>query len=196
MDLNTVLSYLHQYGHWIILLILFCGIVGIPAPEETFMVLLGILIAKHKLNFIESLTMAFLGTILGMLVAYGIGRKLGLLFIQKYGKYIRVTPDRFKYVESHFAKHGTISLLYGFFVPGLRQLNPYLAGMVKYSFFRYLALSLIGSLFWTSLFTSIGYFLGDRLPVSYLPVLAVVALLLFLVTFLRKRRSHAQGKDI
>ncbi len=196
MDINTVLTYLHQYGYWIILLILFCGIVGIPAPEETFMVLLGILIAKHKLNFINSVAMAFLGAFLGMLVAYGIGRKLGLLFIQKFGKYIRVTPERFKHVESHFAKHGTISILYGFFLPGLRQLNPYLAGMVKYSFFRYLALSFIGTLLWTSLFTAIGYFLGDRLPVKYLPILAGVALLLFLVTFLRKRRSHAQGKDI
>ena len=76
MNVDQITEYLLTYGYWIILLVLFCGIVGIPAPEETFLVFIGMLIAKHQLSFYGSIGSAFAGTLVGMLCAYFIGRKV------------------------------------------------------------------------------------------------------------------------
>lgn len=190
MSVETVISYMQNYGHWIILIVLFCGIVGIPAPEESFMFLIGVLIAKGHFEFGSSLLYAFLGTVGGMLVSYGIGRKLGIPFIKRYGKYIKVTPERWSKVEGRFHRHAQTTLLFGFYLPGLRQLAPYIAGTSSYSFSRYAVLSVVGSGLWTTTFISIGYFFGDQIQLKYLPWIAAIALLLFLVTVFRKKFTN------
>ncbi|SFE24607.1 membrane protein DedA, SNARE-associated domain [Bacillus sp. OV194] len=190
MSLDSVISYLQSYGHWIILIVLFCGIVGIPAPEESFMFLIGVLVAKGHFAFGTSLLYAFFGTFAGMLVSYWIGRKLGLPFIERYGKYIKITPDRWKVVEGRFHRHAQTTVLFGFYLPGLRQLAPYIAGISRYSFYCYVLLSLIGSALWTTTFVSIGYFFGDQIKLKYLPWIAAAALLLFLITVFRKKFAN------
>ncbi|UZW65115.1 hypothetical protein OC195_12815 [Priestia flexa] len=46
MELTMVSHYINAFGYITIFLILFCGIVGIPAPEESFLIILGMFIAK------------------------------------------------------------------------------------------------------------------------------------------------------
>ncbi|MGG1571916.1 DedA family protein [Fictibacillus sp. NRS-1165] len=190
MSLDSVIFYMQSYGHWIILIVLFCGIVGIPAPEESFMFLVGVLVAKGHFEFGTSLLYAFLGTFAGMLMSYWIGRKLGLPFIERYGKYIKVTPERWSMVEGRFHRHALTTLLFGFYLPGLRQLAPYIAGISCYSFYRYVLLSFAGSALWTTTFVSIGYFFGDQIKLKYLPWIAAAALLLFLLTIFRKKFAN------
>ncbi|MDM5336774.1 DedA family protein [Fictibacillus enclensis] len=190
MSLDTVISYLQNYGHWIILLVLFCGITGIPAPEESFLFLVGVLVAKGHLEFGTSFLYAFMGTVAGMFASYWLGRKLGLPFIERYGKFIKITPDRWKAVEKRFHEHAITTLLFGFYLPGLRQLAPYIAGISTYSFLRYVLLSVLGSGMWTAAFISIGYFFGDQVKLSYLPWIAAAALLLFVLTVFRKKFTN------
>ncbi|MFD0048999.1 DedA family protein [Actinomycetes bacterium NPDC127524] len=190
MSIEQIMPYLQVYGYWIILLILFCGIVGIPAPEESFMVFLGVLCGAHQLNYSLSASAAAIGAVSGMITAYWIGRTLGQSFIHRFGKYIKVTPERWEKVEGKFQKHGKYSLLIGFFLPGLRQLNPYIAGTSGFSFPVFLILSAAGSVIWVITFVTLGFFLGDKIHVAYIPLLAAafVAILL-LYKWFKKRHS-------
>ncbi|EIT85985.1 alkaline phosphatase [Fictibacillus macauensis ZFHKF-1] len=193
MSLDHVIMYLQDYGYWVIFLILLCGIVGIPAPEESFMFLLGVLIAKGQLSFEMSLLAAFAGTEVGMLISYIIGKKFGAPFIRAYGKYIKVTSERMSQVETRFHQHANMTILFGFYLPGLRQIGPYVAGISRYSFVRYMCLSVVGGAVWTTTFISVGYFFGDAIEIKYLPWIAVAALLVFVLMIVKKKFAN---KDV
>ncbi|WP_257348425.1 DedA family protein [Pseudalkalibacillus decolorationis] len=193
MNINDVIQAIETYGYWIILVTLFCGVVGIPAPEETFMVLVGMLIANHHLSMELSAGSAFIGTITGMIGAYWIGRSIGIPFVNKYGRFIKVTPERWSEMSEKFNRHGKLILLFGLFVPGLRQLAPYIAGTCKYPRYLYLVLTIIGSFLWTMFYIAAGYFVGETLPLQYLPWLGVAALVLFAGTIFIKKFSWKGG---
>jgi membrane-associated protein len=125
VDLTIISQYIHSYGYIVILLVLFCGIVGIPAPEESFLILLGMFIAKHQLNLYESSLFAFLGVITGMLTAYGLGRYAGTPFFDKYGKYVGLTKEKIEAASGSYHKYGIWTILFGLYIPGLRQISPY-----------------------------------------------------------------------
>ncbi|WP_349410072.1 DedA family protein [Pseudalkalibacillus sp. SCS-8] len=187
MNFENVLHAIHTYGYWIILLTLFCGIVGIPAPEETFMVLIGMLAAQLHLMLSWTLFSAFAGTVLGLAVSYAIGRYLGVPFLQRYGRYIKITPELWEKVSDKFHRYGKTTLLFSLFIPGLRQIAPYVAGTSSYPVGIYTILSLIGSLLWTICYIMVGFWIGDRLPMHWIPWLSVLALLAFAGIFLIKK---------
>ncbi|TYR81705.1 DedA family protein [Priestia megaterium] len=188
MDVTIVSQYIKAFGSIVILIVLFCGIVGIPAPEESFLIVLGMFIAKHQLGLYESVIHAFLGVMLGMLVSYAIGRYVGMPFFYKYGKYIGLNEEKIQKANTSFHKYGVWTILFGLFIPGLRQITPYLAGMSRFPFLLYLFLSFIGSVIWLMTFLITGYFVGDRVQISYIIVVAVLILLIYLLVK-RKRKA-------
>ncbi|MDQ0218379.1 DedA family protein [Peribacillus cavernae] len=189
MSLENVTPYIQQYGYWLVFFILFCGIVGIPAPEETFLLFIGILCAKHQLSYSISTGAAIIGVLVGMLTAYWIGKKVGLPFVHKYGRYVKITPERWDRVDKKFRKHGTKSLIVGFYLPGLRQLNPYIAGACRYPFYYYLFLSIIGSGLWVTIFITLGYFLGDQIDIAYIGLIAALLLVFVFVKWVKDKKA-------
>ncbi|WP_221563431.1 DedA family protein [Alkalihalobacillus sp. TS-13] len=193
MNQENIMFALETYGYWIILVTLFCGVIGIPAPEETFLVLIGMLTAQHHLEMIWTGLSAFCGSLSGMLTAYLIGRFLGLPFMAKYGRFLKVTPARWERMSAKFHRYGTLTILFGLFIPGLRQLAPYIAGTSRYPFVVYMVFSIIGSALWALSYIIVGFFIGDQIPLNYLPWVGVAALLLFIGTILIKKRSMKGG---
>ncbi|MBT2706719.1 hypothetical protein [Bacillus sp. ISL-47] len=102
MGTETLIDFISSYGYWIIFLFLFFGIVGIPAPEESLLFLIGVLIGNHKLAFGLSAFSAEMGALLGMLAAYWIGKNAGKPFLKKYGKFIGITEERWKKAEKSY----------------------------------------------------------------------------------------------
>ncbi|WP_261132155.1 DedA family protein [Bacillus sp. Marseille-Q3570] len=193
MNHENIMLALETYGYWIILVTLFCGVVGIPAPEETFLVLIGMLTAQHHFEMVWTGLSAFCGCLSGMVIAYLIGRFLGLPFLNKYGGFLKVTPARWERMSAKFHRYGTLTILFGLFIPGLRQLAPYIAGTSRYPFAGYIVFSIIGSALWALSYIVIGFFIGDQIPLNYLPWVGVAALLLFAGTIWIKKRSVKGG---
>ncbi|WNB91135.1 DedA family protein [Bacillus sp. NEB1478] len=187
LNLELISNYLLQYGYIIIVLCLFCGIVGIPAPEETFMVFVGVLASNHHLNLSLSLLSAFIGIVLGMLTAYVAGRKAGQEFIKKFGKYVFITPERWDYVDSQFQRYGRYMIVFANFFPGIRQVNPYIAGTLQFPFVPYIFLASVGTVIWTLVFIVGGYFVGNHIPLQYLAWLPVFYILVVAVIWLKKK---------
>ncbi|MGM7700664.1 DedA family protein [Pseudalkalibacillus sp. Hm43] len=195
MSFDNVMIALETYGYWIILLTLFCGIVGIPAPEETFMVLIGMLAAQFHLMLSWTLFSAFTGTILGLAVSYAIGRYFGVPFIQRYGHYVKITPDLWGKVSRKFHEYGKVTILFSMFVPGFRQIAPYVAGTSSYPIGVYTVLGLISSALWTIGYIMVGFWIGDRIPLQFLPWLSVLALVVFVGVVLVKKWRWRGGSE-
>ncbi|NHM32127.1 DedA family protein [Neobacillus terrae] len=196
MSIDSLLNYIQNYGYFIIFLFLFFGIVGIPAPEESLLFFIGVLMIQNKLSIMMSLLSSVLGAIIGMLTAYFLGKYVGYPFINKYGKYIGITRERLEKMNVKYSKTGLKMILIGFYLPGLRQISPYFAGLAKIPFTRFLTLSALGALLWTIPYILAGYFLGSIFHINptYVPYLGMVFLLIFLIfavsKYIKKRSSR------
>lgn len=188
MNIETILNYIDIYGYLIIFLFLFCGIIGIPAPEESLLFLIGVLIVQSKLSFGLAVLSAFLGAFIGMLTAFGVGKYLGQPFIKKLGKYVGITSERWGKVENKYRQNVRKTILFGFYMPGIRQISPYFAGITNISFRKFFLFSLIGTLLWTVPFIVVGYYAGKMFHINpeYVPYIGVLFLIVFLVFVLIK----------
>ncbi|GIN21517.1 MAG TPA: DedA family protein [Bacillus bacterium] len=181
MSIDILLDYIYLYGYLIIFLFLFLGIVGVPAPEESLLFLVGVLVGENKLSLELAAFSAFLGAFLGMLAAFGLGKYIGSPFINRYGKYVGITMERWKKVRSKYRRNTHKTILFGFYMPGIRQVSPYFAGIAKIPFRSFCLLSLLGTVFWTFPLILAGLLAGNtfHLNPKYAPYFGVFFFIAF-----------------
>ncbi|RFU64894.1 DedA family protein [Peribacillus glennii] len=194
MTIQAISNYIELYGYLIIFVFLFFGVVGIPAPEESLLFLIGVLVAHHKLAFGYSVFYAVLGVFSGMLTAYVCGRFVGYPFINRFGKYVGITVDRWEKAKHQYTKNFRKTLVFGFYMPGLRQISPYFAGIANIRFPRYFLYSLLGTICWAVPFIVAGFYAGDVFDINpmYVPYLGILFLFIFImyvsIKYVRKKR--------
>ncbi|MBW7651921.1 DedA family protein [Anoxybacillus sp. ST4] len=193
MEANSILTYIQSHGYIVLFLSLFFGIVGIPAPEESLLFLVGIFISHDQLHLFKSLFFAVFGATVGMVIAYVAGYTFGSPLLFKYGHYIGFHRRRYRYMYRHFRKRALWVITFGYFIPGVRQLSPYMAGVVRFPFLPFLCLSFAGATFWISLFVCVGKLLGERIhiPLHVLPWLTLLFFSLFFIILYMKKRKQS-----
>ena len=72
---------------------------------------------------------ALAGSICGITISYWLGRTFGLALIHRYGRYLRITEEHVNKAHAWFERVGHWGLTFGYFVPGVRHLTAYAAGM-------------------------------------------------------------------
>lgn len=185
--MEQYMPYLITYGYFAIFVLIFFGIIGIPSPEESLLVFVGIALSQGSLNLFLSIVIAFAGALAGMMTSYLIGYHIGKPFIYKYGKYIGLTKKRWTKASIKFKKYAIWAVAFGYFIPGVRQINPYMAGVSRYKLLPYTISATIGAGVWTTTFILLGYFLGNKIHqiFTFTPLhIAIVAgffLLIFIV---------------
>lgn len=85
---SQILDYLSQYGLIILFIVGFFGIVGIPVPEESLFVYVGILARHQGIPLLSAWLAISAGAFSGMLTSYLLGRKVGKPLLDRYGKYL------------------------------------------------------------------------------------------------------------
>jgi membrane protein DedA with SNARE-associated domain len=198
MDTTIIFTYIQSYGYFIIFLFLFFGIVGIPAPEESLLFFLGVLVAQQQLLWAYCFIVSWFGATMGMLTAYGMGFFFGHPFMKKYGKYIGMKAEKWERANQLFQKYGKWGILFGYYIPGLRQISPYMAGVIRFPFGLFLLLSSVGALLWIVPIVLVGMFLGQHVhvPLFSIPLIGVAFFLLFLiVVWLKQLFSKKQFEN-
>lgn len=126
---DLILSYLSTLGLAGILIGMILEALGIPGfPGGLLVILAGFLVHEGVLEFHSALAAAFTGNTLGASAAYLLGRNVGEPFFVRYGRYLRVPPQKLREAQELFARSAGAFLLVGRFVPGLGNLTPYLFG--------------------------------------------------------------------
>lgn len=180
-------GYITQYGYGALFGLFFLGILGMPLPEETLLVFSGFLVSIGKLEYGPTMLVCFLGSVLAMTAAYWIGRTLGYTFLERYGKRLGMGYTVYKKTEDWFNRVGKWALPIGYFIPGVRQFTAYFAGITRLPFLTFMLYTYTGGLFWSLLFVTLGWQLGERwedlfdllsrnLAVFFLVVFAAIAI--------------------
>jgi len=192
-----LLSLLQNYGGWIYLilfLIIFCetGLVVTPfLPGDSLLFVTGTLAATGALNVQGVAVLLMAASFSGDNTNYWIGRYLG-------PKVLRKEQSRFfnrSYLEKtrrFYEKHGGKTILVARFIPVIRTFAPFVAGIGRMRYLRFVLYSLGGSVFWISFFVFGGFYFGN-VPLVKQNLTAFIFLIIFIsilpgvVEYLRSR---------
>ena len=177
-----------------------------PIPSELIMPLGGFYVQQGQLQFLPVVLAGLLGTLLGALPWYGIGRVINEqrleLWLSRHGRWIGISPEELARSRRWFNRHGTALVFWGRLVPGIRTLISVPAGIELMPFGPFLIWTTAGSLIWTLLLTLAGLGLGESYsnvelwidPVSKVVKVGLVMAVLFALVWLGlriwRRRHH------
>lgn len=157
---STLFLWLEHYGSLVLFILLALGIIALPVPEETLMIVGGILMRQGVLNITATPLAAFGGSITGITISYLLGRTAGHYLVHHYGNYIGLTEKRLERIHIWFEKLGKWTLFIGYFIPGVRHFTGFFAGMTELHYKQFALFAYSGAIFWVSTFLGIGYFFG------------------------------------
>lgn len=153
-------------GYFGIGLLMFLENLFPPIPSELIMPLAGFNIAKGKMAFLPVIAVGTIGTVLGALPWYYLGRQLDeeklKKLLDRYGKWLRISARDVDRAKGWFDRSGQFAVLIGRLIPGVRTLISLPAGMAEMPIVPFLLYSTVGTVLWVSLLTYGGYVLGDK----------------------------------
>lgn len=170
---HTLLNFfdVHQLPALFVLLLLEEAGIPIPIPGDTLILLAGT--QTHTKLLRESILVVFVScsaTILGSSVLFGVMRQKGRPFLLKYGRYIRISPERVEQVQRWMARRGRLALVLGRLIPGLRIITTIVAGLSDMSYRDFLVATSVAAVIWSAAYFWVGALFGRNAPlfVSYI----------------------------
>ncbi|MFV0174490.1 VTT domain-containing protein [Empedobacter falsenii] len=160
---------LNDYQNWfylILFLLIFIetGLVVMPfLPGDSLLFAAGMLAAAfpEQLNIYIVLGLLWVAAIAGDTINYTIGKTLGtkLVTAKVFGKRI-VKDSAIQKTEYFFTKYGSKTIVIARFVPIVRTLAPFVAGVSKMHYGTFIKYNVVGGSVWVFGITLAGYFLG------------------------------------
>jgi membrane protein DedA with SNARE-associated domain len=139
----------------------------IPFPSEVVMIPAGFLAARGALTFGEPLTDATvaviagtLGSLAGAYINYYLARWVGTPFLERYGKYFFLPPDKLHRAEELFREYGAGATFVCRLLPAIRQLISIPAGLASMPLASFTLWTGLGAGIWVIILTAIGYSIG------------------------------------
>ena len=159
---NTIVNLLYQTGYLGVFLLMVAESATLPIPSEVVLPLGGYLVWQGRLEFWSTVAVATVGSLVGTMVDYAIGYYLGRPAVLRYGRIVRFSEKRLETTERWFGSHGKSVVLLARFVPLLRTLIAFPAGLVKMDVKRFLAYSAVGILVWDFALVYLGFLAGQN----------------------------------
>jgi len=165
--LNSLAGPLGHYGLWAILLLVLVEDFGIPVPGETVLIAGAIFAGSGRLNIVAVGVVGFVAAVAGDNIGYAIGRFGGRRLVDRWGKYVFLTPERLDKAEAFFDRQGAKIITIARFIEGLRQANGIIAGITEMHWLRFLIYNAVGAALWVGTWVSVGYFAGQHITTIY-----------------------------
>ncbi|MCL4425831.1 MAG: DedA family protein [Firmicutes bacterium] len=192
---------LPNLGPWALFLGFTLEGMGFPVAYEFLFALLGLLVFRGKISFLVAVLLAATGNLLGNSAGYAIGYWGGPLFIEKYGRYIKIKEGDLSRVKRWAARYGAGTLfIFRWIGFGLTLVNWFL-GYSRFSYPRFALVSAITSLLWAGAWIffiervshlSTSWLLPPRYALPLI-LLVVASSLFFLARYLFRRMSQEDG---
>ncbi len=199
--LHSLEPTLNQFGYLAVGGLVLIEDFGVPVPGETVLILGAVYAGSGHLNIALVVLLAFIGALLGDNIGFAIGHFGGRPLVERYGRYVFLTPERLDKATRFFQRHGGKIIIVARFIEGLRQANGIIAGTSGMRWPRFLVFNAIGAALWVAVWASIGYFSGSHINaiyktatryVTFLAIALGVLLLAYIARrVLRVRRARA-----
>lgn len=129
-------------------------------PGDSLLFAAGAFAALGSLNVVVLLIILSIAAILGDTVNYWIGHFFGMKIIES-PKVPFVKQEHIDQTSEFYEKHGGKTIILARFVPIVRTFAPFVAGVGKMHYGKFISFNVIGGLLWIFLLTLAGYFFGN-----------------------------------
>lgn len=156
--------FINRYGvlvYILIFIILFCETgLFVPLPGDSLIFAGGAFAAAGLMNIWIFVLICFVSAILGDSLNYYLGHAVGKkLYARAKGRLIkRENIDRAK---DFYNKHGGKAIILSRFIPLVRQCTPFVAGIGRMTFKKFMSYNFIGVTAWVGLSSVLGYYFGN-----------------------------------
>ena len=173
------------------------GLVVMPwLPGESLLLTSGTLAGSDILNIWVLAPVLFGAAFLGDVCNYLIGRFVGRHLLSKPRRYLK--PEHVAQAQEFYDRHGGLAIVLARFLPVVRTLAPFTAGVCGMEIHRLMFFAAIASALWVTVFLGAGYWFGsyqwvqDYLAVGLAVAVAASAipgLIIYIAHRVRKRRA-------
>jgi membrane-associated protein len=190
-----------NYGMWVYLIlfaIIYCetGLVVTPfLPGDSLLFVAGAVAAAGAIDVHTLLAVLVLASFSGDNTNYWIGRFVGPRLFRRSGSRV-LNPAHLERTQQFYEKHGGKTVVIARFVPIVRTFAPFVAGMGRMIYPRFVSYSFAGSVLWIGSLIYAGYYFGNlpfvRQNLSFVIIgIVVLSLMPGVVEFLRSRSRSA-----
>ncbi|HTK82999.1 MAG TPA: DedA family protein [Bacteroidota bacterium] len=195
---------IREYGTWtyaILFLILFCetGLVVTPfLPGDSLLFAAGTFAATNSLNVMWLAVLLPIAAVVGDTVNYWIGWYLGPKIFRK--EEVRfLNKKHLERTNAFYKRYGVKTIIFARFVPIIRTFAPFVAGIGRMTYGRFITYSVLGAICWVVLFVGAGYFFGNIPVVRQNFTFAILAIIIIstlppVIEYIRMRSQKKNAK--
>ena len=168
-------------------------------PGDSLLFAAGALAAAKALDIEWVLVVLCLAPMLGDTTNYWIGRVVGPRVFTGRNRFFK--REHLIRTQRFYERHGGKTIVLARFAPILRTFAPFVAGIAKMSYVRFLAFSVAGSLLWVPGFVCLGYFFGnlpivkDNFSLAILAIIFVSLIPMAVEAWKARKRDPAREGD-
>ncbi len=166
------------------------GLVFVPfLPGDSLLFAAGAIAAISSLNIYALIVILWVAAFLGDTANYFIGKLLG----KKLSS--RVNQEYLTRTQEYYKKYGGITIFLARFIPIIRTFAPFVAGLGKMDYKKFISYNATGGLIWVLLFTLSGYFLGNIPQIKEnFSIIVILIIIISLVPILLEFIKHKKSK--
>jgi membrane-associated protein len=160
---ETIISVIQTYGIWIypllfVIIFLETGLVITPfLPGDSLLFAAGAIASTGLINIWIIYFIVLAAAILGDSTNYMIGKFIG----QRIAKSRFVKKEYIEKTQHFYDKYGGKTIILARFIPIVRTFAPFVAGIGKMKYSKFIGFNIIGATLWVSIITFAGFFFGN-----------------------------------
>lgn len=187
IDIVALIKSLGYLGVWAVVFaesgLVFCFFF----PGDSLLFTAGFLASQDFLDVWILMTGTFIAAIVGNMLGYAVGKYIGLrIFSRPEGRFLK--RKHFEMTERFYIKHGAMAVVTARFMPIIRTFVPFLAGVVRMDYRKFMLYSVVGAFVWVFGLTLFGFYFGKLLPPEavdkyLLPIIVAIIVISLLPSF-------------
>ena len=193
---DFVTTTIGDYGVLAVFLLMTLESACIPVPSEVIQLFAGYLVSQGRMGLVAAILAGTFGNVVGSWIAWGVGATGGREFIERYGKYVHVTPKRMELADRWFERYGNKIVFWSRMLPIVRTFISLPAGVARMPFWRFTLYTFLGALPWVTGLTLLGVKVGENWEtwegrLKYFDYVVAAALVAGVVLLVRRWRRAA-----
>jgi membrane protein DedA with SNARE-associated domain len=146
-----------RYGYAALALGVLLENAGVPVPGETMLLAASALASRGGLSIVLVALVAASAAVVGDNIGFAIGRSGGRPLLERFGRWVLVTPERLDAVDLFFDRRGPAAVVVARFIPALRVVGALGAGASRMPWRSFLVFNAIGAVAWATAVSTLGY---------------------------------------
>ena len=187
-----IIQMMNQFGYFGVFFLIALENIFPPIPSEVILLFGGFMTTYTKLNVIGVVIASTLGSLLGAIVLYYIGKilnkeRLKKIIHGKIGKVLRLKASDIDKADHWFDTKGNKTVFFCRFIPIVRSLISIPAGMSEMPMGKFLLYTTTGTLIWNTVLSLLGNKVGENwedillIFENYSHIVAIILVIIFLV---------------